>query len=561
MIKRIKKIILFIIPYLKRTGNLSKTIYPVIGILFASILYIPIPQLLGKATNLLNTGNSLKKFCYYIFLLLIIYTFRYIILIYSKSVLSKIEKIVTTEIKLDMVNKYLNLPLSKIQEDVKGNVMGRFEESSQIAVIFSSGFISMALGFLEFLFSIIMILTMNNYVFVFCLVVIPIYHFILKGTTNAISKATKDLFVNANTVTGKIFECINNIEEIKKVNGKKYIMSGINDANDKFLEVAYIQNKKIHTFTENVQFIYNIVNLGFLIISGILIYMSNLTFAEYLILSGYTLKILSFTQGFSSLDVLIQPASIALDRIKEYLDYKNEDNEDAQEVTKIKNINFKSVSFMYPGSDKRVLKNFNLKLKTGDKLLIQGDIGSGKSSIIKLLQGLYIPKQGVITINDIPINKLNKESLRSRIGVVSQDVLLFHGTILDNICLGNQNITEKDVKEVLYNLGLEGFPNQFENGLNTVVSKNAQGVSGGQAKIIALLRALSTFKDIIILDETTSNLDDFAEEKIINSFMKKNISDILIVITHDQSWNLIENKIVLNNGQISNFRKIETVES
>ena len=208
-------------------------------------------------------------------------------------------------------------------------------------------------------------------------------------------------------------------------------------------------------------------------------------------------------------------------------------------------VRFNKVCFKYSGTDKKVLDNFNLKLKTGDKLLIQGSIGSGKSSLIKLLLGLFKPNKGDITINDISMDELNKKTIRSRIGIVSQDVLLFHGTILDNIRLDKKEINEVKIIELLAKLDLANFPEQFENGLNTVIYKNAQSVSGGQAKVIALLRALYTYKDVIVLDETTSNLDNSVEDKIINAFMKKNISDMLIVITHDDGWDLIENKIRL----------------
>ncbi|MCC2446693.1 ATP-binding cassette domain-containing protein, partial [Bacillus cereus] len=175
-------------------------------------------------------------------------------------------------------------------------------------------------------------------------------------------------------------------------------------------------------------------------------------------------------------------------------------------------------------------------------LLIDGINGSGKSTFIKLLTGLYQPKSGKILINNIDYNLIHKESIRDRIGIVSQNIFLFKGTILDNILYGQTNKTREDIVRLMKRYHLTSHLNRFENGLDTIIVQDGSSVSGGQAQFIAFLRAILTQRDIIILDEATSNLHIDTRNLMYEILQNYNLCNILIMISHQQDGLYFINK-------------------
>ncbi|WP_157451006.1 ATP-binding cassette domain-containing protein, partial [Clostridium sp. ATCC 25772] len=170
----------------------------------------------------------------------------------------------------------------------------------------------------------------------------------------------------------------------------------------------------------------------------------------------------------------------------------------------------------------------NFVINKGDRLFIKGENGAGKSTLIKILLGLYDPVEGEIFINNKKYSTIDKRSIRKKIGVVSQSIFLFKGSVLDNILYGNTDKKE-DIIDLIKEYNLEKYINSFDNGLETEISQNGIGISGGQTQIIAFLRAIITYKDIIILDEATSNLDSEIREVVIEILREKNIASMIII--------------------------------
>ncbi|MCQ6325162.1 ATP-binding cassette domain-containing protein, partial [Bacillus cereus] len=155
---------------------------------------------------------------------------------------------------------------------------------------------------------------------------------------------------------------------------------------------------------------------------------------------------------------------------------------------------------------------------------------------------LYHPDSGKILINNIDYNLIHKESVRDRIGIVSQNIFLFKGTILDNILYGQTNKTKEDVVKLMKRYHLTSHLNRFENGLDTIIVQDGSSVSGGQAQFIAFLRAILTKRDIIILDEAASNLHIDTRNLMYEILQNYNLCNILIMISHQQDGLYFLNK-------------------
>lgn len=213
-------------------------------------------------------------------------------------------------------------------------------------------------------------------------------------------------------------------------------------------------------------------------------------------------------------------------------------------------IEFKNVSFEYE-KNTPVLRNINFKVEHGKSLAIVGATGSGKTSLISVLNRLYDIQSGQILIDGISIKDYELGYLRSRFGLVLQDVFLFHGTIYDNISLKNDLITKSQIEEACQLLGADQFLTNLPNSYNYLVAERGSNLSMGQRQLISFVRALIYNPDILILDEATSSIDSQTELVIQNAIAKLITGRTSIVIAHRLSTIRKADQImVLSNGII-----------
>lgn len=215
-------------------------------------------------------------------------------------------------------------------------------------------------------------------------------------------------------------------------------------------------------------------------------------------------------------------------------------------------LDFKQMSFHYQGDDINVLQHINFKIKSGERVGIIGRVGSGKSTIGKLILKLYLPTEGSILMDGTDYKQINPDDLRQQIGYVPQDVVLFYGSIRDNICVGAPFINDNDLIQAAETTGITNFTNHHPKGFDRQVGEKGAELSGGQRQAIAIARAILTKPDILVLDEPTSSMDD-NNERLIKKNLNEFLSDerTLILITHKISMlELVNRLIVLENGKI-----------
>ncbi len=214
------------------------------------------------------------------------------------------------------------------------------------------------------------------------------------------------------------------------------------------------------------------------------------------------------------------------------------------------NLSFENVWFGY-NEDNDVLKNISFQINKGETLAIVGHTGSGKTSIISLINRLYHIKNGVIKVDDINIEEYELAELRSKIAVVLQDVFLFSGSILDNVTLRNSTITQQQVEEAAKLLGIHQFITQMPQGYNYNVMERGATLSLGQRQLLSFVRALLYNPAILILDEATSSVDTESELLIQHAIEKLIAGRTSIIIAHRLSTIRKATKIiVLDKGEI-----------
>lgn len=215
------------------------------------------------------------------------------------------------------------------------------------------------------------------------------------------------------------------------------------------------------------------------------------------------------------------------------------------------NIDFRNVSFNYPNVETPLIDNFSLSIKAGEKVGIIGRIGSGKTTLAKLLLGLYQPTKGSILLDGIDQRQIDIADLRFQIGYVPQDITLFYGSIKDNISFGKSYVEDALILKAAAIAGVDKFVSNNPDGFLMQVGERGSRLSGGQRQSIAVARSLLLDPPLLVFDEPTNSMDDSTE-----AMFKKNLSEhltgkTLVLITHKASMlSLIDRLIIMEGGAI-----------
>ncbi|UXE66109.1 MAG: ATP-binding cassette domain-containing protein [Chryseotalea sp. WA131a] len=267
----------------------------------------------------------------------------------------------------------------------------------------------------------------------------------------------------------------------------------------------------------------------------------------------YTSFIGASIAGLGDIYSQLQRSIGASERILEILDTKDEQPLPSQSLKLQGNIRFENVSFEYPSrTDYPILKSISIHIKSGEKIALVGASGAGKSTITSLLMRLYSIQQGSIEVDGQLIEEYNLSAYRNNIGTVPQEVILFGGTILENIAYGKPNATEAEVIAAAQKANAWEFIDGFPEKLKTVVGDRGIKLSGGQRQRVAIARAILKDPAILILDEATSSLDAKSERLVQDALEKLMENRTTIVIAHRLSTiRKVDRILVIKDGQVA----------
>lgn len=255
----------------------------------------------------------------------------------------------------------------------------------------------------------------------------------------------------------------------------------------------------------------------------------------------------------SRMHLHIQQASAAGERIFEIIDTDVvvKDTPEARDFQdEIKTISFKRIGFAY--SDTPVLQDVDFDVKAGERVAIVGSSGSGKTTLLNLIPRFYDPCSGALLLNGEDIRKFTLKSLRSRIGIVTQDTFLFNDTVANNIAYGNADASLEAIEEAARKANAHDFIRLMENGYNTVIGERGVRISGGQCQRLSIARALLRNPPILILDEATSALDTESERLVQAAINELVMGRTVFAVAHRLSTIIHCNKIVvLEHGRIA----------
>ena len=462
---------------------------------------------------------------------------------------------VIKNLKKNIYEKIITLPLSYFSKNKKGDLISRM--SSDVIEVQNS-FLSIIEIFirdpLTIAFTIGAMFVISYKLTLFVIVFIPVSGFIISFIGKTLKR--KSLLVQREQAE------LTSITE-ETINGIKIIKS--------FLAESFFKNKFDKTNTNFLSFSNKLINrqniaaplsefLGILVIGVLLWYGGQLVLidmelkpAAFITYMGLAYGVLTPAKSISKAFYSLKKGNAAAERVFEIIDSKSEffDDSNKENLDSFKKcIEFKNVSFKYENAT--VLNNISLKVNKGEMVAIVGSSGSGKSTLVNLIPRFFDKISGKILIDDIDINNLSRLKIRSLIGIVSQDSILFNTSIKENILLGdsNGNIDEK-LSESLSIANADEFINELDDQVDYNVGDNGSNLSGGQKQRVAIARAVYSNSPILILDEATSSLDSKSEKLVQDAIDKLMINKTSIVIAHRLSTIQNANKIiVLDKGEI-----------
>jgi len=214
-------------------------------------------------------------------------------------------------------------------------------------------------------------------------------------------------------------------------------------------------------------------------------------------------------------------------------------------------IEFKNVSFTYPGHQLAVLNKVSFKIHAGERVAFIGRVGSGKSTVQRLVLGLQQPTEGAILIDGVDLRQIDPAELRRSAGFVSQDVSLFYGTLKENIALGAPFANDQDILHAAEIAGVSEFANRHPRGFDMVIGERGESLSGGQRQAVGIARAVLADSPILLLDEPSSAMDHQSEDLLKSRLNRFAQGKTMILVTHRTSLlELVDRLIVIDNGQV-----------
>ncbi len=395
----------------------------------------------------------------------------------------------------------------------------------------------------------------------FALLMMPLAGGLARSLGRRIGKATSKAGISSGNLASFLSEIFKGSKMIRIYQKEKEENQKANKVIDDLVEKNIKIGSVMIRATPIMESLTGFMIAGFIIFSGKLIAAGELGVNNFFSFLAAMMLAYQPIRSLATINMVAYQGAAAFKRISEIIDKEI----DVKEITgnpilSIINtdIKFHNVDFKYKSTDQKAIKNINLEIKGNSMAAFVGHSGAGKSTIINLIPRFYDPQQGLIEIDGQDIKNVSLSSLRSKISMVSQDVILFDDTIKNNISYAKSNASEEEILSACKFAAADEFIEKLPEGLNTMIGENGVRLSGGQKQRISIARAILKESPIILLDEATSSLDAESEDIVQNAINNLTKNKTTLVIAHRLSTIHNADKIfVMKNGGIINSGKHE----
>ena len=546
----IKKLMSYIMRY-RLSALLS-----ILMVFMATLMFLLGPYIFGYAIDHGIVKGDKGMVIKMALLLLGVETFRALLVIVQSYNIQNIGQKVMMDLRMELFSHIQKLPVSFFDKNPVGRLVTRLtNDIAALGELFSAGIIVVIGDVFIIVGIIVTMFLLNVKLALAALCVFPVIMIISIFFGRRIKIAFREIKRKLARINSYLNENITGMKTIQLFNREKKNYETFDSVNKDYLneQVRYMRYYALFQPALNIM---NALSIALILWYGAIRYFSNdLTLGILVAFFAYIQGIFDPIRDIVEKYNIFQGAMASAERVFGLMKESPENDYDKltlgkgttlQEVEG--RIEFKDVWFAYNNSD-YVLKELSFKIDSGQSLALVGATGSGKTSVANVLTRLYEIDRGVILLDNKNIQNIDKTQLRQIVGVISQDIFLFSGTIRDNISLFNSS-SDKRILEIIDELGLTHFINRMTQGLDTEVAERGANLSAGERQFISFARILAYDPDILILDEATSNIDPVSESLIQNAIKKVTKDRSSIIISHRLSTILNCDRIlVLSKGE------------
>lgn len=458
------------------------------------------------------------------------------------------------EMYTDGIKKSLDLPYEDFEDQRSGETLSKLtkvrQDSEKLITLSISLIFQTIIGFI---FVIIYVGRIDYRISVIFLITAPIIAIISSYLGKKIKVVSRKIVTQTNALAGSTTESLRNIELVKSLGLTYQEEKRLNLNTFKILQLelqkirfirslSFIQGTTVHFLRTCVVF-----TLYYFLFGG------EIKVGDLLTMVFFTFFIFGPLQELGAFIIAINETKVSMENFRELLNARKEPRPiNAKHVGAIQELHFSNVSFKHKTAKHPAVENINFDIKQGETVAFVGPSGAGKTTLVKLLVGLYPPAQGHVKYNNIDSSEIDLLDLRKQLGFVTQDAQLFSGTIRENLLFVKPTATDEELLDVLHRASCDKLLARAEDGLNSTIGEGGIKVSGGEKQRLSIARAILRNPNLLIFDEATSALDSITEEEINATI--RNISDknrITVLIAHRLSTVMHADKIfVLEQGHI-----------
>ena len=504
--------------------------------------------------NEYSAGDDMKGLVLVISLVLALFLLKNIFNYLAMYFITFLRNGVLKDIRNRLYGKIVDLPLSYFSEKRKGDVIARIStDVLEIQHSFLSILELIVREPLTILFTILVMFGISAKLTIFVFVFIPIAGMIISRIGKSLKRKSERVQREQGEFLSIVEETLGGLRVIKAFNAESRFHKTFKNSTDRFYRFSNSLLNRQNLASPTGEFL-GILVIGVLLWFGgqMVLVDKSLDASSFIAYMGLAYNILTPAKAISKASYGVKKGNAAAERVLEILETENpiKDLEDALEKTDFNTgIELRDVSFKY--EDDYVLKNFNLKVEKGKTVALVGQSGSGKSTLANLVTRFYDVNQGEVTIDGTNIRNITKKSLRSLMGLVTQDSILFNDSVRNNISLAKEDASLDEIVAAAKVANAHDFIMELPHGYDTNIGDSGNKLSGGQKQRLSIARAVLKNPPIMVLDEATSALDTESERLVqdaLENMMKDRTS---IVIAHRLST--IQNAdtiVVINKGEI-----------
>lgn len=481
-----------------------------------------------------------------------LYFFKMAIQMLRGMLLTVMTKRIDLPLMLGYYDHVVDLPMRFFDTRKTGEILSRFNDASKIRDAISSVTLTLMIDVVMVTVCGIVLYHQSRVLFFIAMVMFLLYLMVTIVYVKPLDTLNRDLMEQNAQFDSYLKETVDGMETVKSFRAGDTVKKKVDTLLRKFLDR---NNRGAMLSLSKASIIECITSVGTLVLlwAGAMgVIYGNMTIGTVITFYSLLGYFLEPVQNLVEMQSSLQTAVVAADRLNDVLDLPVELSLPEPNANHIGDISFKNVSFRYGYRD-TVLDDISFTVKKGQKIALVGESGCGKSTVAKLIMGLYKPESGMVCIDRIPTDQISLDWIRSHTAFVPQQTFLFSDTIRNNILLGMEESripTDEEIWEILDACCCE-FIHDMPFGLDSVLEENGINLSGGQRQRLAIARALIRKPDLLILDEATSSLDTISERKIQQALQRFCPDMTIIMVAHRLSTVVqCDNILVIAHGKI-----------